>query len=1142
MKTTFSNPDYLKKAVLLHQQVLQVNPPAILFDKKKKAKEDGESKRDDSDHYKKIPVPIDPTKPEGQTAEWKVRIFEHGDAEDWIKWRMRFEELALALPLDSAAKKVKYTHALLKGDALNRFLTAYNAEKGEDEERYERAIEEAGIQYFRGDRNAWRRQRSYMRYHLHFGKHTVSSFKMRLLELNKYLQYFPRPNMRTDPETLVSESEEAAPAAPAQGTGGKQQKKKKKVRKSLPRSLPEDELVEIMDRAKPIEWQRELLTADYDPYDHGLEEFCQYLEKLEARARIDRALKGESLKDDDERGDRKKGKKRKGSGGKSDGKSKCGTCGKSGHDTKDCWSDPKNADKRPNKRRKEGDKKDKKMFTAEQFQFLVSQLPSFQQGKNDGKKRDKRKVRDDSDASNEENQFFERIKNSMRNSSSDSDSDYPMEYLLNVENRHKRRKTHHASTEVVGEVVSKKAKRPMRVLLDTGTTATIVLREFVDSIALSKYKQPTKTKWQTMGGSFVTRRKALLHFKLPEFSNSKVVQWICHVDDTHKPEECRYDMIIGTDLMEAMGVDILFSRKKVIWDGVSLPMRDRGTVCDREAAELIFHTAVQSPLLDTAEKRQRRILDADYSAIDIDEFVKTLKLRDSVKNKLARTLKKYPRLFKGGLGTLNIEPIHLEIREGAKPYHAKAFPIPKAYEQTTKKECRRFEEIGVWEQVYDSEWAASTFIQPKKTGDVRVLTDFRELNKWLVRKPYPLPKVADLIQKLERFKYATALDLSMGYYHIPLDEESQKLCTTILPWGKYKYKRLPMGISCAPDIFQSIMNRLLGDLDYVLVYLDDILILSGDKDTDDDHLNKISVVLERLEQAGFAANLRKSFFMQSTIEYLGYDLTPAGIAPQPKKVEAIQRMLPPINKRQLRRFLGMVNYYRDMWKRRSHIIAPLTEIASPKATWRWGSKEQKAFEDVKNMVSQETMLAYPDFTKVFHVYSDASDYQLGGVIMQDDKPLAFYTRKLNGAQSRYTVGEKELLGIVETLKEFENILLGQRLVVHTDHLNLLYNKVQSQRIQRWRVLLEEYGPEVRHIKGERNVVADTLSRHPMSHRDRDLDRDATDDPTPLSYKSLIRDISEEEFPLLPALIAKKQSRDTKLKTLLKKDKTSYKTA
>jgi hypothetical protein len=209
-----------------------------------------------------------------------------------------------------------------------------------------------------------------------------------------------------------------------------------------------------------------------------------------------------------------------------------------------------------------------------------------------------------------------------------------------------------------------------------------------------------------------------------------------------------------------------------------------------------------------------------------------------------------------------------------------------------------------------------------------------------------------------------------------------------------------------------------------------------------------------LEKVGFKVNLRKSFSMQKELDYLGYILTPNGIRPQTKKVEAISRIMSPTNKRQLRRFLGMVNYYRDIWRGRSHVLAPLTGLVSNKVKWKWTEVEQHAFEEVKQMVIREALLSYPDFSREFHVYADASDYQLGGVIMQDGKPIAYYTRKLNKAQSKYWTGEKELLSIVETLKEFQNVLLGQKVVVHTDHLNLLYNKLASNRLIRWRMMLE----------------------------------------------------------------------------------------
>ena len=151
------------------------------------------------------------------------------------------------------------------------------------------------------------------------------------------------------------------------------------------------------------------------------------------------------------------------------------------------------------------------------------------------------------------------------------------------------------------------------------------------------------------------------------------------------------------------------------------------------------------------------------------------------KDKLAKMLNTHKQLFSGGLDTLNIPPIWLELDKDATPYHARAFPVPKSLEKTTKKEITRLSDIGVLKKDHESEWAAPTFVQPKKTGDIRILTDFRKLNDKLKRKPFPLPKIADILQKLAGFKYATAIDLSMGYYHIPLDEESQKLCTTILP-------------------------------------------------------------------------------------------------------------------------------------------------------------------------------------------------------------------------------------------------------------------------------------------------------------------------------------------------------------------------
>ena len=172
----------------------------------------------------------------------------------------------------------------------------------------------------------------------------------------------------------------------------------------------------------------------------------------------------------------------------------------------------------------------------------------------------------------------------------------------------------------------------------------------------------------------------------------------------------------------------------------------------------------------------------------------------------------------------------------------------------------------------------------------------------------------------------------------------------------------------------------------------------------------------------------------------------------------------------------MINYYRDMYPRRSEVLAPLASLTSKNAKWKWTDVHTKAFNDIKKIVSRDVLLAYPDFNETFDIHTDASKLQLGAVISQNNKPIAFYSRKLNPAQTRYTTTERELLAIVETLKEFKNILLGQRIRVYTDHKNLTYKNFNTERVMRWRLILEEFGPEFVYIQGDKNIVADAFSR------------------------------------------------------------------
>jgi hypothetical protein len=156
-------------------------------------------------------------------------------------------------------------------------------------------------------------------------------------------------------------------------------------------------------------------------------------------------------------------------------------------------------------------------------------------------------------------------------------------------------------------------------------------------------------------------------------------------------------------------------------------------------------------------------------------------------------------------------------------------------------------------------------------------------------------------------------------------------------------------------------------------------------------------------------------------------------------------------------------------------LAPLTALSSKTVKWQWTDVEQNAFDEMKKIISRETLLTYLNFHLPFEIHTDASHTQLGSVISQDKRPIAFYSRKLNPAQTRYTTTERELLSIVEILKEFRNILLGQQITIYTDHQNLTYTNFNTERVMRWRLNIEEFGPTFAYIKGSNNVVADALS-------------------------------------------------------------------
>ena len=641
-----------------------------------------------------------------------------------------------------------------------------------------------------------------------------------------------------------------------------------------------------------------------------------------------------------------------------------------------------------------------------------------------------------------------------------------------------------------------------------------------------------KTKWTTKAGKFSTSRKCNILFTLPAFHEHREITWNCYVDESND-KSCCYDMIIGRDILHHIGMDLLFSKAEMIWDGANVPMQSTDKLSvdwiDQFEQELMF---AHDPITTDAERIQS-ILDAKYTKADLKSLTDACPLLSEVeKEHLLNLLKKFEHLFDGTLGNWNTDPVDLELKDpDCKPYHAKPYPVPHSQERKLREEIDRLIEHGVMRKINRSEWAAPMFTIQKPDGSLRSLADLRELNKRIKRKPFPLPKINDMLQKLEGFQYATSLDLNMGYYHITLTPNASRLCTVVLPWGKYEYLRLPMGLCNSPDIFQEKMSELMTGLEFARAYLDDLLVVT--QGSFSKHLDQLEQVLTRLAAAGLKINASKSTLCCNELEYLGYLINREGVRPTLKKVEAIRRLSVPDTRKKLRSFIGMVNYYRDMWPKRSENLAPLSALTSSKVKWEWTAEHQKAFETMKILIAKETLLTYPDFNKTFEIHTDASKLQLGACISQDKKPIAFYSRKLNPAQTRYTTGERELLSIVETLKEFRNILLGQQIIVHTDHLNLTYKEFNSERVMRWRLYIEEYSPDLQYIQGTKNVVADALSRL-------EKDDEVPDDSMETFY-SIIHafDTETDDLSLHPVSYAKldaAQKQDSPIKQKLLEEK------
>jgi hypothetical protein len=422
---------------------------------------------------------------------------------------------------------------------------------------------------------------------------------------------------------------------------------------------------------------------------------------------------------------------------------------------------------------------------------------------------------------------------------------------------------------------------------------------------------------------------------------------------------------------------------------------------------------------------------------------------------------------------------------------APLYRVPHYLKQIEKEEIDRMLRDNLI-SISDSEWTSPVLLVKKKDNTFRFCVDYRKLNEITIPDKYPIPRIDETLTLLSGMKFFTILDLKSGYWQLSMHPNSRKYTAFLSNFGKYSWNVMPFGLKNAPSTFQRMMDKIFSKeiLNFILLYLDDIIIYSR---TWKEHIEHLKCVFNRLSEHNLQINIQKCKFGRSEVKYLGHIISINGITPDIEKIDAIKSMKTPNNIKQLQSFLGSINFYRGYIKNFAQIAQPLYILlkTKKKSTWFWHSKQEKAFNILKNELIKEPILRHPNFNKEFYIQTDASDLGLGAVLLQYGTnnesdilfPLAYASRSLNSAEHNYATIEKECIGIVFALEKFKYIIFGYTINILSDHKPLKWlfkqRKNGNARLLRWITKMEDYNiKSIEYLKGKTNYLPDLLSRNP----------------------------------------------------------------
>ena len=434
---------------------------------------------------------------------------------------------------------------------------------------------------------------------------------------------------------------------------------------------------------------------------------------------------------------------------------------------------------------------------------------------------------------------------------------------------------------------------------------------------------------------------------------------------------------------------------------------------------------------------------------------------------------------KGLSEAIGVEPMAIETTGGPtyqRPYRAaltKRHVIDEAIDEMLKDDII---------EPSSSPWASPVTLAPKKDG-WRFCVDYRALNEVTKKDRFPLPHIQDIFDTVGQGSVFTTLDLKSGYWQMPMRQEDREKTAFVCHRGQYQYKRVSFGLANAPAYFQRVMSHILAPLlgKSVLVYIDDLIVFSKDLES---HKRDLSQVFELLKVHNLQLKESKCVFARPSVDLLGYHIDGRGISPLSEKTSAIADLPPPRTVQGVRSFLGMSGYYRQCVPHYAHVAEPLVKLTRRGVDFCWGPDQDRAFNQLKRLLTSAIVMAHPEVNKPYRLHTDASDYAIGAILCQVDdqgveRVVQYISHQLNPIQRRWATIEKEAYAVVYALQKLRPYLLGADFVVYTDHkpLKSLFTKqMNNTKIQRWAVLLAEYGAKIEYRKGRDNVRADMLSR------------------------------------------------------------------